>query len=133
MRLISLVLAAAFVSVVSIAAASPARQAILQVYAQEAKVPGFSAERGKTFFEAQHVGGKPDTPSCTTCHGPNPRQSGRTRAGKTIDPMAVSANPDRFTDSAKVEKWFRRNCDTVLGRICTADEKGNVIAYLSSL
>jgi hypothetical protein len=47
--------------------------------------------------------------------------------------MAVSQNPDRFTDPAKVEKWFRRNCHTVLGRTCTAKEKGEIITYLSSI
>ena len=133
MRLIHLLLTVTFVSAATIAAANPVRQAILQVYAKEAGVTRFSAESGKSFFEIAHVGGKPDTPACTTCHGTDPRQTGRTRAGKTIDPMAVSANPTRFTDPAKVEKWFTRNCDTVLGRSCTADEKGNVIAYLSSL
>ena len=133
MRPIHLLLTAALVSAATMAAANPARQAILQVYAQAAGVPGFSADRGKSFFETTHVGGKPDTPSCTTCHGANPRQAGRTRAGKAIDPMAVSANPARLTDPAKVEKWFTRNCDTVLGRPCTADEKGDVVAYLSSL
>ena len=46
--------------------------------------------------------------------------------------MAVSATPDRFTDLAKVEKWFRRNCNTVLGRECTTEEKGNFIAFMAS-
>ena len=58
---------------------------------------------------------------------------GQTRAGKPIDPMAVSANLNRFTDPAKVDKWLRRNCDTVLGRTCTAKEKGDVITYLSGI
>jgi hypothetical protein len=58
---------------------------------------------------------------------------GQTRAGKAIEPMAVSANPKRFTDPAKVTKWFLRNCGTVLGRECTAVEKGNVLTYLSNL
>ena len=56
-----------------------------------------------------------------------------TRAGKTIEPMAVSASPSRFTDIAKTEKWFGRNCKTVLGRACSAQEKGDFITYLSSL
>ena len=93
---------------------------------------GFSAERGAQFWQAQHTGGKPDTPSCTTCHTKDPTAEGQTRAGKTIAPMAVSRTPDRFTDAAKVEKWFDRNCNTVLGRACTAAEKGDVITYLSS-
>ena len=117
--------------------ADPARDAILAQLAAAAKqtdpaFAGFSAERGAQFWQAQHVGGKPDTPSCTTCHTKDPTAEGQTRAGKAIAPMAVSRTPDRFTDAAKVEKWFDRNCNTVLGRACTAAEKGDVITYLSS-
>lgn len=113
-------------------AAGP-RDALLARYASEAGGATFSPARGEAFFHATHSGGKPDTPSCTTCHTADPRAQGRTRAGKTIEPMAVSANPARFTDPAKVEKWFRRNCNSVLGRECTAAEKGDFIAWLSSL
>ena len=117
--------------------ADPARDAILAELAAAAKqtdpaFAGFSAERGAQFWQAQHTGGKPDTPSCTTCHTKDPTAEGQTRAGKAIAPMAVSRTPDRFTDAAKVEKWFDRNCNTVLGRACTAAEKGDVITYLSS-
>jgi len=89
--------------------------------------------RGQDLFLATHSGGKPDTPSCTTCHTDNPRAVGKARTGKAIDPMAPSANPARFTDSAKVEKWFGRNCDSVLGRACTPAEKADIVAWLSSL
>jgi hypothetical protein len=132
-KTISILLAASVISTFAFAAANPARQAILDGYAKEAGVTAFSAERGRALFEATHGGGKPDTPSCTTCHGVNPRSAGQTRAGKAIDPMAVSRNPKRFTDPSFVEKWFTRNCDGVLGRPCTATEKGDIIAYLSSL
>ena len=125
--------AVATISISAAAFAAAPRQAILDDYAKEAGGATFSPERGKAFFEATHTGGKPDTPSCTTCHGKDPHKSGQTRAGKVIDPMAVSANPERFTDLKTVEKWFTRNCDTVLGRSCTAAEKGDFIAYFSSL
>jgi hypothetical protein len=119
------------------ALADPARDAIVAALAEEAKqqdagFAGFSAERGQAFWTAKHTGGKPDTPSCTSCHGPDPAKAGQTRAGKAIDPMAVSVAPKRFTDPAEVNKWFTRNCNSVLGRECTAVEKGDVIAYLSS-
>lgn len=112
------------------AAIAADRSAVISAYGDPAS---FSAARGKAFFEARHSGGKPETPSCTTCHTANPRAEGRTRAGKPIAPMAVSANPERFTDPAKIEKWFRRNCKSVLGRECTPAEKGDVLTYLSSL
>ncbi|MFP5443986.1 MAG: DUF1924 domain-containing protein, partial [Betaproteobacteria bacterium] len=37
-----------------------------------------------------------------------------------------------FTDTAKVDKWFRRNCNDVLSRECTAMEKADVLAYVSA-
>jgi len=123
---------------IAVAAIGAAQQAVLDQYARQAKTEdagfaGFSAERGKAFFLAQWTTGHGDTPSCSTCHTTDPRQMGRTRAGKEINPMALSRTPDRFTDISKTEKWFGRNCDTVIGRACTAREKGDFIAYMVGL
>ena len=68
---------------------------------------------------------------CASCHTASPKQAGQTRVGKRIEPLAPAANPQRFTDAAKVEKWFRRNCQDVLQRECSAQEKGDFIAWLS--
>ena len=131
-------LAALFAAATPIpASAGPAQNVILERYATEAKaaVPsfaGFSGQRGKGLFLSTPAAGRPDTPSCTTCHTTDPAQSGRTRAGKPIGPMAVSAKPDRYTDMADTEKWFGRNCDSVLGRACTAIEKGDFITFMTS-
>ena len=46
--------------------------------------------------------------------------------------MALSAKGDRYTDIAETEKWFKRNCDSVLGRQCTAAEKGDFITFMIS-
>ena len=115
-------------------AASP-RDDILAQYAAAAKsgspaFSGFSAKRGEALHLGKFTGGKPDTPSCTTCHGDSPRSAGRTPAGKSIDAVAVSVSPTRYTDPAKVEKWFRRNCTEVLGRECTPLEKGDWLTYV---
>jgi cytochrome c peroxidase len=120
-------------------AATPAQQVVLAKYAALARATDpafekFSAERGKIFFDARHAGGKPETPDCAACHtsdlaGPGQQK----RTGKTIDPMAASVAPSRYTDFGNVEKWFRRNCSDVLGRECTLAEKGDVLAYLLSL
>lgn len=85
---------------------------------------------GKAMYEGTYGTGQPDTPKCTTCHGATPQQGGQTRTGKAIDPMAVSRTPDRFTDAAKVDKWFQRNCTGVIGRECTAQEKVDFISYM---
>jgi len=47
--------------------------------------------------------------------------------------MAPAFNDKRFTDAAKTEKWFRRNCNDVVGRECTPAEKANVLTWLLSL
>ena len=88
------------------------------------------AARGKAFFLARRAGGNPETASCSSCHTSDPTKPGQTRAGQAIDPMAVSANADRFTDFAKDEKWFKRNCSTVLQRECTPGEKGDFISFM---
>ena len=55
---------------------------------------------------------------------------GVTRAGKPIEPMAVSKTPNRYTDHRKVAKWFRRNCKSVLGRQCSPREKGDFLTFM---
>lgn len=66
-----------------------------------------------------------------TCHGSDPTGAGKhAKTGKSIAALAPTANPERFSDAAKVEKWFRRNCKDVLSRECTALEKGDVMAFL---
>jgi len=117
------------------ATADESPQSLLDFYANEAKAsdPGFSrfsAERGEHLFRTNFSTGKPDTPSCTTCHTTDPRKTGQTRAGKDIEPMAASVNSKRYSDQAKTEKWFGRNCNNVLGRECTATEKGDFIAFM---
>jgi hypothetical protein len=91
-----------------------------------------AAARGKTLQTQKFSGGKPDTPSCTSCHGADPRAPGRSPTGKVIEPMATSVTPARYTNPAKVEKWFKRNCNEVLGRECTPQEKGDWLAYMTS-
>lgn len=119
------------------AQAEPARDSILAAFEAQAKAEnsafaGFTAGAGEALFTAKHTGGKPDTPSCTSCHGTTPLASGETRAGKVIEPMAASKTPARYTDTEKVDKWFFRNCRSVLGRECTAQEKGDYLTFMIS-
>ena len=116
--------------ILSTATLAGPREDILAKYAEAAKSAGFTAARGQALHTQNFTGGKPDTPSCTTCHGKDTRAAGRTPAGKPIDPVAVSAAPTRYTDAAKVEKWFKRNCTEVLGRECTAQEKGDWLTFV---
>jgi len=101
--------------------------------AARASVPGFtgfSAQRGRQFFSSTHG----NDWSCASCHTQDPARPGRhAKTGRDIAPLSPVANPQRFTDPGKADKWFSRNCNDVLGRPCTAQEKGDVLAYLMSL
>jgi hypothetical protein len=88
------------------------------------------AARGQQFFTATH--GREW--SCASCHGALPTQAGKhASTGKAIGALAPAFNPQRFTDPAKAEKWFRRNCNDVAGRECSAAEKADLLAWLNSL
>jgi hypothetical protein len=85
------------------------------------------AARGRVFFQTKQAGDW----SCASCHGAPPNQPGKhASTGKPIAPLAPQANPKSLTDTAKVDKWFRRNCKDVLSRECSAAEKADVLAYL---
>ncbi len=91
---------------------------------------GFSAARGESFFRAKHGAEW----SCASCHTDDPATPGKhPRTGKVIEPLAPSAYAGRFTNPKKVEKWFKRNCNDVLNRECTPQEKGDVLAYLLTI
>jgi len=113
-------------------------QELLKQYEVQAKqehsaFTGFSAEKGATFFKTERLHSDGKNVSCATCHTADPRNQGKTRANKVIEPMAPIVNHKRFTDAAKVEKWFGRNCKDVLERACTAQEKGDYISYMLSI
>ena len=103
--------------------------ALLTQYQQAA---GQKADRlrGQKFFNVTAA----NDLSCASCHGASPAQLGKhASTGKTIAPLAPLVNPDRFSDLAKVEKWFRRNCKDVLSRECTPLEKADVVAYVKDM
>ena len=108
-------------------AATPAELAA--GYASQAGTTA-AAARGEQFFTGRH--GREW--ACASCHGTPPTQAGKHAAtGKAISALAPAFNPERFTDPAKVEKWFRRNCNDVVGRECSAGEKADVLAWLMTL
>lgn len=95
--------------------------------------PGFtaSAARGKSFF-SKDWGESKDMPKCASCHGNDLKSRGKhVITGKIIEPFSPSANPERFTSTKKVEKWFKRNCTEVVGRECTAAEKADFVQFVT--
>lgn len=104
------------------------------------------AAAGKAFYEKVYSGNNyaqsagVNAVGCVSCHQTNPKQNTRhIKTGNESGPMATSAgwrdpdtNQPRYADSQKTEKWFKRNCNGVLGRECTAQEKDDFIAYMKS-
>jgi cytochrome c peroxidase len=140
------------------AAGDDTPESLLQLYAGLARqsdpaFAGFSAERGKALYQTPVLGPNGEH-ACQNCHSPDPREtvfghSGairaecsachiggmgkpgeRARIRRDIKPLAPAANPARFTDAGKVELWFDVNCFYVLGRACSAQEKGDFLTYL---
>jgi hypothetical protein len=142
-------------------AAAQTPEALLAFYGRLAResdpaFAGFSPARGEAFFMQQHQGPNGEH-ACSSCHGPDPRETvfghggamraeciachpggigrpgDRARIRRDIKPLAPVANHARFTDPGKSELWFDVNCFYVLGRACGAAEKGDVLAWLLSL
>ncbi len=89
----------------------------------------FSADAGQKLYSTK-VGDL----ACASCHTDSPKAAGKhVKTNKEILPLTPSTNPKRFTDAANVEKWFKRNCNDVLKRACTAQEKGDFMAYVLSV
>jgi uncharacterized protein DUF1924 len=133
MREFCIVLALALAALQARAAESPASQ--LAAWAKEAGTPvsSFSATRGEALFRGKHGKAGGEEGGCFSCHTEDPGNPGRTRAGKAIEPLAPAVTPTRFADAAKTEKWFARNCGDVLGRPCTAAEKGDFLTWLMNI
>lgn len=121
------IILAATVASASVWASTPAEQ--LAALTSQAGRPA-NPSAGQAFFNATH--GREW--SCASCHGAQPTKATQhASTGKTIQALAPGANPERFTDPAKTEKWFRRNCNDVLARACSAAEKADILAWLIGL
>lgn len=117
-------------------------QQLADKYAAAAKAAdpsyaGLSPVDGKAFFtrEVIQFKGDPSTPgkaiACASCHTANPADPGKhIVTNKPIAPLSPTVNPKRFKSMADVERKFSKHCNEVVGSDCTAQEKGNYIAYL---
>ena len=96
----------------------------------EAKSAKAVPSRGEKFFNAKH--GKEWR--CASCHETPPNHDTKhIVTGKVIKALSPNTNAARFSDTAKVEKWFKRNCNDVLGRECEPQEKADVISWLMTI
>jgi len=118
---------ALFSAVPAARAVTPAEQ--LAGYVAQAGAPPAPA-RGQQLFTSTH--GREW--SCSSCHGAVPTQTGKhASTGKPIGALAPAFNAERFVDAAKAEKWFRRNCNDVIGRECSPAEKADMLSWLMTL
>lgn len=110
----------------SVQAGSLIEQQMEQYRAQGASMP--NPEQGKALWFSSN-----GERSCTSCHGKSLVDQGRhAKTRKPIKPMAPTVNPDRYTDTKKLEKWFLRNCKWTYGRECTPQEKADFLSWLAS-
>jgi cytochrome c peroxidase len=118
----------------SLPALAETPQQMLAGYAADAarERPGFapSAERGRQFYIERRSAAE-KMPNCASCHTEDATAAGKhVITSKAIEPLAPIAGSARFSESAKTEKWFRRNCKEVVGRECSAAEKADLLRFL---
>lgn len=106
-------------------------------YALEAKEVNpkstLSADAGRTLYTKRRSWSSKDV-SCSSCHTDNPANEGKhNETGKPIKPLALSANPNRFTNAKKVEINFSKHCMDLYKKDCSAQDKGDFLVYLMSL
>ena len=116
-----------------VVAEPPAATELLSKYSQSISAP-FNIATGKRMWLSQHtIKSHREPRSCSSCHGDDLTSPGKhIKTGKVIEPISFLTNAERFTDSKKIEKWFRRNCKWTWGRECTPTEKGNLLVFLLS-
>ncbi len=115
---------------IAVFASLSVRADVTEELIQEYKTEGAtnaSIERGATLWK-KDVNGR----SCTTCHSMSVKNEGKhQKTGKLIKPMAPSINPERLTKKKKVKKWLLRNCKWTFKRECNAQEKSDILLWLS--
>lgn len=100
-------------------------------YQREGAV-AFSYQRGEELWTTQVTGPEPfSSRSCVSCHGTGLKASGQhVQTKKVIAPMSPAANTLRYQNRADIDKWFLRNCKWTFGRVCSAQERGDLLTYL---
>ena len=91
------------------------------------------AKKGQQLWNKTFAGQAPYTErSCSSCHTDKLKNKGKhVRTGKLLQPLAPSVNKNSLTKIKQVEKWLKRNCKWTLSRECSAQEKTDLLTYIS--
>lgn len=130
--LLIIMIASSFTSLTTVASADAVADLQARYRMQGANT--FSAAAGEAQWNRSSTDARTgEVRRCSTCHQSDLSQTGKhATTGKTIAALSPRANPERLTDTAKIEKWFTRNCKWTFGRECTAQEKGDFLAFIKS-
>ena len=132
MKTILPIIASLLISIALPVTGADTTESLLQDYRKKG-AGSFSAERGRSLWQKQtpQTDGSPER-SCASCHGNNLKTAGNhARTGKPIKAMSPLVNPQRLIERKKIEKWFKRNCKWTWGRLCTPQEKGDLLRFIS--
>lgn len=106
---------------------------LLQDYANQGAITPDKNQGEQLWQKTFNYNGEFSRRSCTSCHTKDLSAVGKhVKTGKEIKPMAPLSNAERYTDSKKIEKWFKRNCLWTMDRECTVQEKANLLVYLNN-
>jgi cytochrome c peroxidase len=103
-----------------------------QAKKDDSSFKGFDEKRGRAIFFEERPNEKIGKISCATCHTSDLKKSGKTTAGKLIEPLAPSVNKKRLASVEELDKWLKRNFKQVYNREGTAREKGDVLTFINS-
>jgi len=108
---------------------SSATQTLLSTYQSNGLT--FDAARGKALWQ-QTFANKTGERACNSCHTNILTETGKhATTGKLIEAMSPYANPKRLSETRQIEKWFTRNCKWTIGRLCSEQEKGDFLYFLT--
>ena len=121
-----------FINSAAVLANSAAVDALLESY-RAAGATSTDAARGEQLWKQKNIDrSSGDKRACASCHSSQLTNTGKhVRTGKPIEPLAPSVNSKSLTDRANIEKWFKRNCKWTLGRECDAQEKADLLRFIS--
>ncbi|MFK5986735.1 MAG: DUF1924 domain-containing protein [Pseudomonadota bacterium] len=113
-------------------AASQIVNDLLKTYQQQGAIAA-NVSRGEQLWTSEFIrAGQDRKRSCAGCHSADLKNIGKhLRTGKKIKALAPSVNPTSLSKTKKIKKWFKRNCKWTMGRECNAQEKADILLFIS--